>query len=138
MVDMGIEPFLISSSVLLVCAQRLMRKICPHCKEPFQVPADVVHRLGLKPEEIDGQQFFRGRGCSRCKEPGYLGRVAILEILSVTETLREQILVDSSAKVIRDLALREGMRTLTKAGFAKVKAGLTSLDEVLRVTGDGH
>jgi len=138
MVDMGIEPFLISSSVLLICAQRLMRKICPHCKEPFQVPADVIHRLGLKQEEVDGQQFYRGRGCARCKETGYLGRLAILEVLPISEALREQILVDSSAKVIRDVALREGMRTLTRAGFAKVKAGLTSLDEVLRVTGDGH
>ncbi|MCG3150062.1 MAG: Type II secretion system protein E [Verrucomicrobiae bacterium] len=138
MVDMGIEPFLISSSVLLICAQRLMRKICPHCKESFQVPADVIHRLGLKPEEVDGQQFYRGRGCGRCKETGFLGRLAILEILSISEALREQILLDSSAKVIKDLALREGMRTLTRAGFAKAKAGLTSLDEVLRVTGDGH
>ena len=101
LVDMGIEPFLVSSSVLLICAQRLMRKICPHCKELFQVPADVIHRLGLKSDDIDGQQFYRGRGCSRCKETGFLGRCAILEILPITEPLREQILVDSSAKLIQ-------------------------------------
>ena len=77
LVDMGIEPFLVSSSVLLICAQRLMRKICPHCKDAFQVPADVIHRLGMKPEEAGEQQFYRGHGCSRCKETGFLGRLAI-------------------------------------------------------------
>jgi type IV pilus assembly protein PilB len=135
LVDMGIEPFLVSSSVLLICAQRLLRKVCPHCKEAFQVPADVIHRLGMKPEDIEGQQFYRGHGCSRCKETGFLGRLAILELLPISDAMREQILVDSSAKVIRDLALREGMKTLQRAGLLKAKAGLTSLDEVLRVAG---
>ncbi len=135
LVDMGIEPFLVSSSVLLICAQRLIRKICPHCKETFQVPPDVIHRLGMKPEEIDGQQFYRGHGCSRCKETGFLGRLAILEVLPISDAMREQILLDSSAKVLKDLALREGMKTLTRSGLLKAKAGLTSLDEVLRVAG---
>ena len=135
LVDMGIEPFLISSSVLLICAQRLMRKVCPHCKEAFQVPADVIHRLGMKPEEVEGQQFFRGRGCARCKETGFLGRLAILEVLPISDAMRDQILIDSSAKIIRDVALREGMKTLQRAGLMKAKAGLTSLDEVLRVSG---
>ncbi len=135
LVDMGIEPFLVSSSVLLICAQRLIRKICPHCKEAFQVPADVIHRLGMKPEEVEGQQFFRGHGCARCKETGFLGRLAILEVLPISDAMREQILLDSSAKVLKDLALREGMKTLTRSGLLKAKAGLTSLDEVLRVAG---
>jgi len=135
MVDMGIEPFLVSSSVLLICAQRLIRKICPHCKETIQVPADVVHRLGMKPEEVTGQEFYRGRGCSRCKETGFLGRLAILEILPISDAIREQILVDSSARVLRELAMREGMKTLQRAGMIKAKTGLTSLDEVLRVSG---
>jgi type IV pilus assembly protein PilB len=138
LVDMGIEPFLVSSSVLLICAQRLLRRVCPHCKENFQVPADVIHRLGIKPNEMDGQQFVRGRGCSRCKETGFLGRLAILEVLPISDAMREQILTDSSAKVIKDLALREGMKSLVRAGFNKAKAGLTSLDEVLRVAGGGH
>jgi type IV pilus assembly protein PilB len=132
---MGIEPFLVSSSVLLICAQRLVRKICPHCKESFTVPPDVIHRLGMKADEFDGQQFFRGRGCPRCKETGFLGRLAILEILPISDAIREQILIDSSARVIRDMALREGMKTLQRSGFLKAKAGLTSLDEVLRVAG---
>lgn len=138
MVDMGIEPFLVSSSVLLICAQRLLRKICPHCKETFQVPPDVVHRLGIKTEEVAGHTFHRGRGCSRCKETGFLGRCAILEVLPISDAMREQILTDSSAKVLKDLAVREGMKTLTRAGFTKAKAGITSLDEVLRVSGGGH
>jgi type IV pilus assembly protein PilB len=135
LVDMGIEPFLVSSSLLMVCAQRLLRKTCPHCKEPIAVPSDVAARLDLSQDEIDGTTYYRGRGCSRCKETGYLGRMAILEILSISDSMREQILHDTSAKVIRDLALKEGMKTLRRAGMQKAKAGLTSLDEVLRVTG---
>jgi type IV pilus assembly protein PilB len=135
LVDMGIEPFLVSSSLLMVCAQRLLRKTCPHCKEPLAVPPDVAKRLGLSQDDIHSTTYYRGRGCSRCKETGYLGRTAILEILSISDDMREQILRDTSAKVIRDQALKEGMKTLRMAGMARARAGLTSLDEVLRVTG---
>lgn len=135
LVDMGIEPFLVSSSLLMVCAQRLLRKVCPHCKEAFKVPTDVTSRLGLTDEEVSSNTYFRGRGCPRCKDTGFLGRLAILEVLSVTNALREQILHDTSAKVIKDLALKEGLKTLRLAGLEKAKAGLTSLDEVLRVSG---
>jgi type IV pilus assembly protein PilB len=135
MVDMGIEPFLVSSSVLMVCAQRLVRKICPHCKEGITVPEDVMTRLGLKKEDLSSNTFYHGRGCTRCKETGFLGRIAILEVLPITEALREQILHSTSSKTIKDLALQEGMKTLRMAGLEKAKAGLTSLDEVLRVTG---
>ncbi|HTS20134.1 MAG TPA: type II secretion system ATPase GspE [Verrucomicrobiae bacterium] len=135
LVDMGIEPFLVSSSLLLVCAQRLLRKICPHCKEALTVPADVIARLGLTNEDVSSTKYYRGRGCSRCKDTGFLGRLAILEVLSVTNALREQILHDTSAKVLKGLALSEGMKTLRMAGLEKAKAGLTSLDEVLRVSG---
>ena len=135
LVDMGIEPFLVSSSLLMVCAQRLLRKICPHCKEAFIVPQDVTSRLGLSNEDISSSTYYRGRGCSRCKDTGFLGRMAILEVLSVTNALREQILHDTSSKVIKDLALKEGLKTLRLAGLEKAKAGLTSLDEVLRVSG---
>jgi type IV pilus assembly protein PilB len=135
LIDMGIEPFLVSSSLLMVCAQRLLRKICPHCKEAFQVPPDVIKRLGISAEDIATNTFYRSHGCSRCKETGFLGRMPILEVLAITEALREEILHSSGAKTIRDLALREGMKTLTLAGLNKAKAGLTSLDEVLRVSG---
>ena len=135
MVDMGIEPFLVSSSVLMVCAQRLLRKICPHCKETLKIPPDVISRLSLNHEEVAATTYYRGRGCSRCKDTGFLGRMAILEVLSVTNAIREQILHDTSAKALKDLALKEGLRTLRLAGLEKAKAGLTSLDEVLRVSG---
>ncbi|HUI07408.1 MAG TPA: type II secretion system ATPase GspE [Verrucomicrobiae bacterium] len=135
LVDMGIEPFLVSSSVLMVCAQRLVRKICPHCKEALEVPEDVTTRLGLSHGDVNSNTFYHGRGCSRCKDTGFLGRMAILEILTVTDALREQILHTTSAKVIKDLALKEGMKTLRMSGLEKARAGLTSLDEVLRVTG---
>ncbi len=135
MVDMGIEPFLVSSSVLMVCAQRLVRKICPHCKESLKVPEDVTTRLGLSDADVTSNTFYCGRGCSRCKETGFLGRMATLEILAITDTLREQILHNSSGKIIKDLALKEGMKTLRMSGLEKAKAGLTSLEEVLRVTG---
>jgi len=136
LVDMGIEPFLVSSSVLMVCAQRLLRKVCPHCKEPEQVPADLLKRLNVSREEAAASTFYHGAGCSRCKETGYMGRMAILEVLLISEAMREQILMNTSAKAIRELALREGMKTLTMAGVAKAKAGLTALEEVLRVTGN--
>jgi type IV pilus assembly protein PilB len=138
MVDMGIEPFLVSSSVLMVCAQRLVRKICPHCKEEFKVPMDVITRLSLSAEEAAANTYYRGRGCSRCKDTGFLGRMAILEVLAITNALREQILVNTSAKTLKDLALKEGLKTLRMSGLEKAKAGLTSLDEVLRVSGSEH
>jgi type IV pilus assembly protein PilB len=134
LVDMGIEPFLVSSSLLMVCAQRLLRKICPHCKETIQVPPDVVKRLGLTAEDA-ACTFYRGHGCGRCKETGFMGRMAILEVLSVSEAMRDQILHNTSAQVVRELALKEGMKTLKMAGLNKAKAGMTSLDEVLRVSG---
>jgi type IV pilus assembly protein PilB len=135
LVDMGIEPFLVSSSLLLVCAQRLLRKICPHCKEAFNVPIDVTTRLGLSAEEVSSTTYYRGRGCSRCKDTGFLGRLPILEVLAVSNSLREQVLHDNSAKVLKELAIKEGLTTLRTAGLQKAKAGLTSLDEVLRVSG---
>jgi len=135
LVDMGIEPFLVSSSLLLVCAQRLVRKICPHCKEEFVLPPESIRQAALTEAELAGAKFYRGRGCSRCKETGFLGRTAIHEVMSITDTMREQILHEASAKMIRDLAIKEGMRTLRQAGIDKAKQGITSIDEVLRVTG---
>jgi type IV pilus assembly protein PilB len=138
MVDMGIEPFLVSSSLLMVCAQRLVRKICPHCKEALEVPPDVIQRLAMTKEDVSGNTYYRGRGCSRCKNTGFLGRLAILEVLPIGDNMREKILHNSSAKIIKDLAQKEGMKTLRMAGMERAKAGLTSLDEVLRVTGSDH
>jgi type IV pilus assembly protein PilB len=133
--DMGIEPFLISSSLLMACAQRLVRKICPHCKETFQVPPEVLQRLGLTPDDPANKIFYRGRGCGRCKDTGFLGRIALLEVLPLTNTLKEQILRNAGASVIKEQALKEGMKTLRMAGIEKAKAGATTIDEIMRITG---
>ena len=135
LIDMGIEPFLVSSSLLMACAQRLVRKLCPHCKEVFEVPTEAIQRWGLKPAEVADNIFYRGRGCSRCKETGYRGRMAVLEVMTISNEMKGQILLNASAQVIKEIALQEGMKTLRMAGLEKAKAGLTSLDEVFRMAG---
>ena len=135
LIDMGIEPFLVSSSLLLACAQRLVRKLCPHCKEVFKVPPEAIHRWRLQPDDVAATMFYRGRGCSRCKETGYRGRAAILELMPISSTIKDQILHNASAQVLKEVAIQEGMKTLRMAGLEKAKAGVTSLDEVFRVAG---
>ena len=119
----------------MACAQRLVRKLCPHCKEVFEVPTEAIQRWGLKPAEVADNLFYRGRGCSRCKETGYRGRMAVLEVMTISNEMKGQILLNASAQVIKEIALQEGMKTLRMAGLEKAKAGLTSLDEVFRMAG---
>ena len=135
LIDMGIEPFLVSSSLLIACAQRLVRKLCPHCKEVFQVPPEAITRWKLQPADLAGNVFYHGRGCSRCKGTGYRGRAAILEVMPISNAIREQILRNAGAQVLKEIALREGMQTLRMAGLEKAKAGVTALDEVFRMAG---
>jgi type IV pilus assembly protein PilB len=134
--DMGIEPFLISSSILMTCAQRLVRKICTNCREEFMPEPEIFTRLGVetKPENV----FYRGSGCDRCKGRGYLGRLAIIEALTVTEAIRRLIMKRASAAVIKNQAVAEGMKTLRMAGIDKALEGQTTLEEVLRVAADDH
>ena len=134
--DMGIEPFLISSSVLLTCAQRLVRRICPNCKEEFIPEPDVFEKLGI-PEMI-GETFYRGAGCDRCKGRGTSGRAALLEVLPITEAVRRLIVKRASASVIKNQAVAEGMKTLRMAGIDKAREGIATLEEVLRVTAEDH
>ena len=134
--DMGIEPFLISSSVLLTCAQRLVRRVCSNCKEEFIPEPDVFEKLEIP--ELIGETFYRGAGCERCKGRGYSGRAAILEILPVTEPIRRLIVKRASASVIKNQAVQEGMKTLRMAGIDKAREGITTLEEVLRVTSEDH
>ncbi|MBV9657447.1 MAG: Flp pilus assembly complex ATPase component TadA [Verrucomicrobia bacterium] len=132
--DMGIEPFLIASSVLLTCAQRLVRRICPNCKEEFAPEPEIFSKLGL---ETDGQDIlFHGSGCERCKKRGYLGRAAILEVLPVSESIRRLIIKRASAAVIKNQALSEGMKTLRLAGIDKAYEGITTLEEVWSLTAE--
>ena len=134
--DMGIEPFLISSSILMTCAQRLVRKICANCREEFMPEPEIFTRLEVeaKPETV----FYRGSGCDRCKGRGYLGRLAIIEALTVTEAVRRLIMKRASAAVIKNQAVAEGMKTLRMAGIDKALEGQTTLEEVLRVAADDH
>jgi type II secretion system protein E len=134
--DMGIEPFLISSSILMTCAQRLVRKICTNCREEFMPEPEIFTRLGVEPKAET--VFYRGSGCDRCKGRGYLGRLAIIEALTVTESVRRLIMKRASAAVIKNQAVTEGMKTLRMAGIDKALEGQTTLEEVLRVAADDH
>jgi len=128
---MGIEPFLVASSVIGVVAQRLVRKICPYCKQAYKPLIEELVELGVK--EYDGN-FFKGKGCERCMYTGYIGRTGIYEILIVDNDVRRAILETKDSDLIRNIALRKGMRTLRMDGAEKVKRGITTASEVLRVT----
>ena len=133
--DMVIEPFLISSSVILACAQRLVRRICPNCKEEFQPEPEIFTKLNI---ENDGSTLYRGAGCSRCKGRGYVGRAPILEVLPVSESIRRLIIKRASAAVVKNQAISEGMKSLRMVGIDKAKEGITTLEEVMRVTSEDH
>ena len=133
--DMGIEPFLISSSVILTCAQRLVRRICPNCKEEFMPDPEIFEKMGI---ENDGTMLYRGAGCSRCKGRGYLGRAPILEVLPVSESIRRLIIKRASAAVVKNQAISEGMKSLRMVGIDKAKEGITTLEEVLLITSEDH
>src|SRR5213083_1917240 len=134
--DMGIEPFLISSSVIMACAQRLVRRICTNCREEFVPEPEIFERLSMK--EPEGAVFYHGSGCDRCKGRGYLGRVAIIEALPVSESIRRLIIKRASSAVVKNQAMAEGMRTLRMVGIDKALEGITTLEEVWRVTAEDH
>ena len=110
--DMGIAPFLISSSVILACAQRLMRRICSHCKEPVTYPAKMYQDLNIDPSIFDGVTLYRGRGCDRCKNSGYAGRMAIIEAMTISDEIRKLIIARANSREIGKVAIGQGMRTL--------------------------
>ena len=130
LVDMGIEPFLVASSVAGVLAQRLVRVVCPKCKEPYRPDERVVQELGL----TGRASFARGKGCASCKQSGYQGRIGIYELLQMSDELKTLIVSKAPAHAIRDAARTAGMRTLREDGMSKAAAGITTLEEVLRVT----
>jgi type IV pilus assembly protein PilB len=132
--DMGIEPFLIASSVLLTCAQRLVRRICPNCREEYLPEPEIFSKLNM--EVPEGTVFYHGSGCERCKQRGYLGRAAILEVLPVSEAIRRLIIKRASAAALKNQALGEGMKTLRLAGIDKAHEGVTTLEEVWRLTAE--
>ncbi len=132
--DMGIEPFLISSSILMACAQRLVRRICTNCKEEFVPEPELIEKLGQT--DSKNTVFYHGTGCDRCKGRGYLGRAALIEALPVSEAVRRLIIKRASAAVIKNQAVTEGMKTLRMVGIEKALEGITTLEEVWRVTAE--
>jgi type II secretion system protein E len=134
LIDMGIEPFLVASSVEAVMAQRLVRTICPVCKAEQKVERNYLKKIGFPEDEIASTKFMRGAGCEDCRQLGYQGRLAIYELLLLNEALRPLILNRAAASTIAQRAMEQGMRTLRTDGWNKVKAGITTIEEVLRVT----
>lgn len=129
LMDMGVEPFLIASSLVLVEAQRLVRKLCTHCRVKTAIEKDVKKKFNMNTDFI-----FKAAGCKHCNQTGYTGRTAVIETLLITETVKELILARADADQIREAGLKEGMRTLREDGISKVEEGMTSLEEVIRVT----
>ncbi len=134
LIDMGIEPFLVASSVEAVMAQRLVRNICPHCKTEQTVSRDFLRKIGFPAADIETAKVWHGLGCEECRQLGYQGRQGIYELLLLNETIRPLILNRAPASTIAAKAMEQGMRTLRTDGWNKVKAGRTTIEEVLRVT----
>jgi len=135
--DMGIAPFLISSSVILSCAQRLMRRICSHCKEPVTYPQKMYEDLNIDASLFDGITFYRGRGCERCKNSGYAGRLAIIEAMTASDEIRKLIISRSNSRELSKVAIGQGMRTLRMAALDRARDGVSTLEQVLLLT-SGH
>jgi type IV pilus assembly protein PilB len=131
LIDMGIEPFLIASSAIGILAQRLARKICDRCKKPYTATPDLLKNLGIAPGNVT---FYRGEGCPACKKTGYQGRVGLYELMDMTEAVRTLIISKASSTAIKTTAAQAGFKTLRQAGLAKAAAGVTTIEEVLRVT----
>lgn len=137
LLNMGVAPFNIASSVLLIMAQRLARRLCPQCKQPVEIPEKALLRAGFRPEELDGSWKPCGPvGCDHCKGSGYKGRTGIYEIMPITEAMIRLIMSDGNAVQIADLARAEGMVELRRAGLLKVMRGITSLQEIEAVTNE--
>ena len=132
--DMGIAPFLISSSVILSCAQRLMRRICSHCREPVTYPPKMFEDLGIDPAIFSGVQLYRGRGCDRCKNSGYAGRMAIIEAMTITDQIRKLIIARANTRELGKVAISQGMRTLRMVGLDRAREGVSTLEQVLLIT----
>jgi type IV pilus assembly protein PilB len=134
LLNMGIEPFLVASSVILILAQRLLRRICVHCKMPAVVPPHALVDVGLTPKEAALITCYKGSGCEVCSGTGYKGRMAIYEVMTLSPELRDMVLSGASALEIKRTAIQQGMETLRMSGLEKLKEGITTVEEVVRVT----
>jgi len=134
LMNMGIEPFLVATSVNLICAQRLVRRICSNCKEEVEVPPQVLIDAGFSEVELKTTKIYHGKGCNICNKGGYKGRTGLYEVMEINDELRELILVGASALELKKKAVEQGMLTLRRSGLVKIAAGMTTMDEVLRET----
>jgi len=134
LLNMGIEPFLVSASVILILAQRLCRKVCENCKEIEEIPEHVLRDIGFTEEEASIVKCYKGRGCSSCGGTGYKGRIALYEVMPVGEEIKDMIIKGATASELKRKAIELGMKTLRMSGLTKIKEGITSVEEVLRVT----
>jgi type II secretion system protein E len=134
LIDMGVEPFLVASSLIGIIAQRLVRVICPHCKAEVEAPRDMLLALGYLPKDYEGMKFYKGKGCESCKYLGYSGRTGIYEMVPITQEIRDLAIKRASGADIKRLAMQQGMQTLRQYGWGRVREGLTTVEELLRVT----
>ncbi len=134
LVNMGIEPFLVATSVNLIQAQRLIRVICKNCKEEVHVPVEGLVEIGFSPEEAAGLKLYKGKGCKTCNNTGYKGRIGLYEVMEITEELRELIIIGASAMELRRKAIEVGMITLRESGLCKIRDGITTIEEVVKET----
>lgn len=134
LMNMGIEPFLVATSVNLIQAQRLIRRICKDCKKEHPTPVEVLEEIGFSSEEAGKLKTYKGKGCSSCNETGYKGRIGLYEVMEVTDEIRELILIGASALELRKKSIEDGMITLRESGLQKIRNGVTTIEEVLRET----
>jgi type IV pilus assembly protein PilB len=132
--NMGIEPFLVATSVNLIQAQRLIRRVCKDCKREQPNPEEALVEIGFSPEEAKKLKTYKGHGCVTCNNTGYKGRVGLYEVMEVTDEIRELILIGASALELRKKAIEDGMITLRESGLHKIRAGITTIEEVVRET----
>jgi type II secretory ATPase GspE/PulE/Tfp pilus assembly ATPase PilB-like protein len=134
LINMGAEPFLITSTLEAIIAQRLVRVICKNCRERYHPDPKTLEELTLTDEEMKSMIFYRGRGCSQCNKSGYKGRTGIFEFLRITESLKPLIMERSQTAALREMARKDGMKTLREDGIEKIKQGVTTIEEVVRET----
>jgi len=134
LVDIGIEPYLITATLEAVIAQRLVRRICEQCKREFTPTEDMLMELNLRPSDVRGKRFCYGPGCDICNNTGYRGRMAIFEILVLDDEIREIVMGEGSTQAIREAAMRRGMRSLRQSGLLTIYDGDTTIEEVVRET----
>jgi type IV pilus assembly protein PilB len=134
LLNMGVEPFLVSASTNIILAQRLARKICANCKGEVQLPPQALTDVGFSPEEVNTLKCYQGKGCMECSDTGYRGRLALYEVMVITEEIKDAILQGASANELKELARKNGMKTLREAGLQKIRERITTIQEVMRVT----